>query len=375
MRGAQADIIFIDEWGFFPQNSALLNALMPIFRLSHVALIGISSLDIENTGMFANVLKNGNDPDNCLVEVIDIQHICKACLEKGVKEVCPHSNSPTWISGKRDPIINMFIGEEDADVTFYREAMGVRPMETVDKKCFNAAAIDVLFDSPHVVNTRYPRFIFTAIDPAAGSDSIGDFNQSDLAIVSMTNEKIVIGIDAVNVVKKGSVEVDRTIINHIKGLRNIHLCEGTPIIVAIEAGTGIEPDRIRVALEREGIPKLHFMTSFTHKEGVKMDKKNKLAMMEMTKQIIEQQNLYFHKFLVSENKLKVMNALKQQLKNYEHVVKERVLDNGVKTKKYTLSGKLTTSTKDDISVCLQWAIFCQANFWLKSEFKAVRIRL
>lgn len=352
-------MIVIDEWGFF-NDRKILEDMLPIFRVEHVPIIGISSATQDESTMFWRALHSKR------IDVLDVQHVCPSCLKLGLKHVCPHRSVPKWINSEKDDIIIDLL--EDAEAFMMAETLGVSSRENDDCKCFTSRRITELFLRPKFDFNHQARFVFVAIDPAAGSDSLGHLNQSDLAMVSLvagtgtlTNTTIV-GLDSYNITK-GARQGDEMILNHLQRIKQIPMCENSVIVLGVEAGTGVEASRILNYIEDSKkvhpiIPMRHFM----HKDGLKMNQANKIKMMEYTRRLLDNNVLCFHKNLITEDP-RNLNYLETQLLNYEYVPTGSKLSNGAPVGGYKLSGKKNAKTKDDLCVALQWGIFMATKFW------------
>ena len=330
-------------------------------------MIGISSAPETTNCMFYRVLQSSK------AQIINIQHICEACLDAGVEEVCVHRYVPEWIDamGEKDELINMMIAESNSKEVNFREAFGVTQRINEADSCFPSDKVNAIFSAPRARFEFSPRYIFTGVDPAAGTNA-GEYEQkSRLGIVTTDEHSIILGLDSHNVTTGARTNAE-LVIEHILGVRRIPGCEHVIHVFGVEAGTGTSAEEItRAILADKRCVGMYPMRDFAQKEGLKMDRKAKVKMMQLTRSNILDGKVRIHKNCFPPD-LKRLEQLRDELLRYRYVRKPHTNSSGVCYERAELSGKNGSKGCDDLAVAFQWTILMRTRFLFDAKYVEIR---
>ena len=345
---------------------------MPIYRVKNASIIGVSSQYIDPECMFARALKSP------LVEVVDVRLICEPCKALGVKTICVHKAHlvPAHIDTKKDSVIRDLMPEDEGEDNELRETIGWPPDRNMSRFCFQKEAVESLFQRPRLDQFPRPRFVFVAVDPAAGSDTLEPSNQSDLSIISLTERNLIVGLDSINYTLSGANGADEFIVGHLKELRKVRGLEYSAFVVGVEGNMGTAASRIQQLIRTtEQLEGIIFMDMYEYKKGLKMTLENKIKMKEILSASLDNNSVDIYKHIVSNNPIGKLGELKQQLIDYQYVAKDGVTKASNRIAISTLSGKVKPGKKDDLAVALQWGLYVQHLFFRDPRYRKYREQL
>lgn len=354
-------MIVIDEWAFFTHNKEILKEMVPIYRVRHRALIGISSPPKDPLCMFARACAT---PEFGPIVIV---HVCESCQAKGVMNVCPHRQVAKWMSSDKDEDIEKLLGAEDAKEERAREALGYSLRDQEDRKAFPERKVLELF-GPRTQLLSSERFVYVAIDTARGSDRKALKNQSDVAMVAMTNNQLLV-VDSFNAAK-GSSAIVRFIVGHLEQLRTKTWLQRCIFVIGVEGNLGQDASMVEEGILRQKVDNVIFIQDYDQLRGVDMNAKSKTAMKDMVYNLLMTNSISIND--ECQGPPAQLEMLKQQMLNYMHMSKFETLPSGAKIERTVLSGKLTSATKDDLCIALQWVFYIKYKFRNEAKYDRQR---
>jgi hypothetical protein len=101
-----------------------------------------------------------------------------------------------------------------------------------------------------------------------------------------------------------------------------------------------------------------------------MNKESKFAMKDLLYYALEHNDIRIDENCISSDAK--LAELRQQLLNFTYVDKEHTDERGVKSYTTTLSGKLTSHTKDDLCIALMWSYYLRYKFRHETKYERAR---
>ena len=297
-----------------------------------------------------------------------ISYICPPCVQRGVVgEACVHRmhERPPWIRDNNVVARDLFGADDEA---MQREAFGVQDVHD-SPYCFPKELVDTLMAKPQISIQEPIRFVFTAIDPCAGTDDpLG--NLSDFAIVSVSKpDTVIVGMEAIPMVRHQDYE-DR-LREHIKRIRLMPMYANAVMVYDIEANGNSEWSHIEaVVLE---FPPAVIMSDYKRKHATNTTNAAKRDMMSLTRAVLDDGDVRFLNGFVttSDNTPRLLEEFKKQLLSYERFVLPTANLNSKNTVVFSGKGR-NKDRKDDLCLTFQRAIRSRRIFLEDDKYRSYR---
>lgn len=341
---------------------------LPFYARKGCTFIFSSSLPRDRDCMFYRALNSDR------FEVLDVKKICSNCLRKGIKERCKHCPPPKWISRDKDEDMRILAGDDNVEVEHAREMVGIYIDDLEPNRCIPTVLVNDLFDKPRYTIPSVQRIIYIAIDPAGGTGNAKKGNQSELALMAMTENRCIVGLASISVIDDyNKLQVDQEVVNFIISLRRRTLFMTAWFCIAIESNFGCEAMRIKEAIEKdpEAKHKTFFFSDTDLKTGVHLSHKKKQQLVDQTVNVMSAKQVQIANELSGNNVAFDLPALRQQIINMEYIHKAAISD-GLHYTKTTISGKRTSQTKDDLAVVFFWLMYIQLEFQSLDKYRHAR---
>jgi hypothetical protein len=341
--------------------------IAPLMGPSNVCLIGLSTLGASPTNFFTRLIRSGK------FSVQEVSYICKPCQQKGVTTTCPHNADavPHWSGESRVDLIRDILGE-GSEEQFMRESLGVIKDDADDENgrlCFGKSKVLELISNARIKFENIIRFVYICIDPCAGSDNEAKA-MSDFAVVTMSGPgRTILGMEAIKVIREEDFE--HRLIEHIRRVRTIKMCEKAKIVLDIESGTGLEASRVN-KLVRSHFDDVITMTDFIRKDGTKTDEAAKRDMVTITREALEAGDVSIHEDFVTTHSdpKKLMQEFGDQMMEYSRVINQ---GNGRRAPTVTFTGKTKQGKKDDLAMTFQRCIRAMRRFATSPKYDRWRV--
>jgi hypothetical protein len=352
-------IIILEEAAYISLET-FLEVVAPILILEHSCLIAISTMGKEPSNFFTKLL-------NCnLFYVHRITYVCESCIAKGIQRQCKHrlDSIPHWSNeGKLETVKNLF-GDDQGD-RFERENLGV-VAEEAGPQCFSASKIRKFMTEPRRSLDRPQRYVYCCVDPCAGSD-IEDKRTSDFAIITISGPNhTILGMEAIDAVQHE--DYDDRLVEHLRRIRALRYCEDAIIVLDVESGTGFEAGHI-TKLVQENFNNVVVMKDFHRKPGTSTTNAAKKEMMELTRSLLNTEDLFINKDFVCTDKdpAKILGKFQDQMLEYSRIV---TVGRSIRNMNHEVfSGKGPNKTKlDDLGVTFQRALRCRKEFLYSGKY-------
>ena len=356
------NVIILEEAAYITLQT-FLDIIAPLLIVDSVCLIAISTMGKAPSNFFTRLINSGR------FFKYSFSYLCEKCKKKGIStEQCIHNidNVPHWASEGALDKLKDIVGEDEGE-RYERETLGVI-REDDSPNCFKRERVMALMSQPKVSIERPVRFMFVVVDPVAGTD-VADKVASEFVIVTLNDDKtVVLGMEAIDVIYRTDYEA--RMLEHIRRVRALPRCSGAKIVLDVESGTGLEAGNI-ISLVQENFLNVIPIVDFRRKPGTKTSEESKLEMMNMTREMFELDNIFFHEQFVTTHKdpAKLLGKFRDQMLDYTRKV---VVSNGVTTSSHIhLSGK-HGGKMDDLSVTFQRAIRCAKKFLHEPKYAKYR---
>lgn len=341
---------------------------LPFYSKKGCTFIFSSSLPRDRDCMFYRALNSTR------FEKLDVKKICKNCLNKGIKRRCKHCPPPKWFSKDKDEDIEVLMGEENVEVEHAREMVGIYIDDIDPNRCVPSSLVELLFSQPRKEILKEERMLYIAIDPAGGTGNPKKGNQSELAIMAMTESRCIVGLASISVIDDyNKLQVDTEITDFIRQLRRNPLFMCSWLCIAIESNFGCEAMRIKEAIERnpETNYRIVFFSDTDLKTGVHLSHQKKQKLVDQTVNALTANQVSFCTEIIGKNVAVDLPQLKEQICNMEYIHKPAVID-GIHFTKTTISGKKNSHTKDDLAVVFFWLMYIQLEFRSSDKYGRAR---
>jgi len=350
-----ANLIVLEEAAYH-EEYVIKTIVMPMMSVSGTALFGISTLNKSPSNIYTKMVTSG------LFNNYAVTLICDDCLKTGIREACKHYDwkIPKWFARGGNPLKCLFPTDDESNM---RENNGI--VDLGDNHCFSARLVDDFIAKPRRTLHENIRYVFTMVDPSAGSEVEGGL--SDFAIISVCErDTILVGMEQMKV--NNYSDYQGILERHIKKIRKIPHLENCVNILDVESGTGFEAGRLQDEARKCG--DITCIDDFTRKPGSKTNHSMKAECVEWTKSILQNGKLSIHRDLVTHNTkpLEMLTNFADQLKNFEKFVvasKSNTVPN-----KYVYSGKGSNKNKkDDLSFTFLRGVRLVNLFFTNSSYR------
>jgi len=192
------------------------------------------------------------------------------------------------------------------------------------------------------------------------SPSAGEFLRRKTDMVSP--DCTVVGVEAMLVSGLG-LEYQETIIKHLHGLLKIPQLSSAKLVVAIENNFGVEAETLKAVIQRQFLHRVVFMREKELKEGVCTTSNVKRTMMVLLRQALLAEQVSIANCLVTNHAkpVEMMEEFKGQMLRYREYKKPGITP--FSAGKIAWSGKINASTRDDLCVTLQLAMYWRSVFY------------
>ena len=268
----------MEEADFIPLD-IIKKIVLPLLTVRNTVIVGISTIgdksdDTERVkrGAFRKLLDTEG-----FFKKIEIQLICKECWDVGVRDPCVHRqwDKPSWHVDKFN--LKMFEDSPEDDGKRNRELYGVGYAEEDAGFCFSEPLVKRFLNNPRYVFSNVVRNVYIFIDPCAGFRDVTK-SMSDYALVSTTDNNVIIGMEAV--ASNDHNVIEAIILKHVETIRKMDFFSGCRIAVAVEAGTGYENSRIGQLLTQR-FDEIFMMQDYSNdKQGIQTTNLSKRMMFE-----------------------------------------------------------------------------------------------
>jgi hypothetical protein len=343
-------MVVIDEAAFFDEDT-YLDILAPLMVVEHACMVGISTLGNRPTNFFNKLIK---DP---YFYSYKVTYVCDPCLKKGFnKQYCVHKidSLPHWSSENNLKVVKRLFGSNED--RFALENLGIED-EGLSPFIFQASKVTDIFTNPRLTIRDPVRYFFVTIDPVAGSDD-SDERASDFVILTIGGpDTVIYGCDAIDVVDPK--DYNQILVEHIRKLRQLPLCQDSVLVVDVEAGTGLEANHI-VATIQSHFKRVVIMRDFHRKEGTKTTAEAKREMVQLTLP------------LVQSGQIRLVDQLVTSHPNPDKMLKE-FQNQGMLFAETKRNGKSTFSGKaggkrDDMWMTLLRAVRARKHFFHSGKY-------
>jgi hypothetical protein len=184
-------------------------------------------------------------------------------------------------------------------------------------------------------------------------------------------ETCILGLEAIPAVRHQDYE--EKLKDHIKRLRSLPFYEGSILVLDVEGNGSMQWSHI-VSVVQESCTNVVVLSDYKRKTATNTTNSAKMDMMRLTRMIMDEGSLGFHRELVTSslNPKALMEELKAQMLRYERVVipsKNPRVSNVV-----VLSGKGSAKKrKDDLCLTLQRAIRSRKVFLENPHYERYRL--
>lgn len=348
LRGVGGNVIIVEESSYVT-NTAFRELIIPLMALSTVCFVCLSTLGQKTAGWFNKLIDSG------LVDSKVVRYVCPPCEAKGITNPCIHNvdSLPHWGSEDRVALMQKMYGEENQEV-YLREVMGI-VKDDREGRVFSERKVREALTSPFVDFNRAVRRIFVCIDPCAGSE-VSEKNASDFAIVAIAEPyTTVVGMEALNIVDTAGY---RAVLEQfcIRLRTADEYTRDATLIFDVEMGTGFTAPDV-YAFVREKFVNIETVNDMRRKEGTLTTHKVKQEMMELTREVLNNDEVRFWKKFVTShpNPAQLRERWAKQMCDYRRIF---VKGNTVKsTNSYVLTGKgENKDLPDDLSTTFQRAL-------------------
>ena len=347
-KGAGGGLLVLEEAAIAPLR-LVTETVAPLLQVEGTALFAISTPCGQESYFDRLCERTDEETGKSIFRVVRIQLLCEAC-KRDKKTECPHLSHlrPPWLrdEGKRDVV--KAIMAEGEDGLFEQEALGVAGLGA--GHVFSQDAIGFLRAS-RSTRSLFDGSIFVAIDPNGGGSSRMAIVCAML--VGTTSPAVVIlGAESWKVVTDADLE--EAVPKFVRSLReHFRMPQTLTLTSVIERNFGGTPVSSRIAslLARSGQSVRHFCPQ-APKVGVVTSASSKERMRIATTDALNDQRISFHESFCSSN-TKTRQMLCDEMAAYRYV--QPAVDD-ILGKGRRLTGK-TSSSSDDLAICLQIAIF------------------
>lgn len=312
LRGVGGNVIIVEEASYVT-NMAFRELIIPLMALSTVCFVALSTLGAKSAGWFNKLIESD------LVDNMIVEYVCEPCRAKGIVNPCVHrvDSLPHWGSEDRVALMQKMYGDENKEV-YLREVMGIVHDEG-DGKVFSERKIREALTSPFVNFDRAVRRVFISIDPCAGSE-IAEKNASDWTAVAFCEPyTTILGMLKLNIVDTAGYRNDLEYFCKEIRTRDEYLHDAT-LVVSVEMGTGFSaPDAY--AFVRSKFYNVETLNDMERKEGVLTSHKAKVEMVDIAREIINNNEIRFwNKFVTTDkNPAKLREEWARQMCNFRRI--------------------------------------------------------
>lgn len=309
-----------------------------------------------------------------LFEKVDVKKICDNCLKRKIRTRCRHCPPPKWISRDKDEDIKVLLGDANVEEEEARELVGIYIDDTDGNKCIPNLFIERLFSIPRTKIEDTERVIYIAIDPAGGSGNPKKSDQSDIALMAMTERHTIIGLESISITEECDItRAYSEIARFIRDIRKHPFYFDAWLCIAIESNYGNEAPHIKSYIEsQKGINhRLYFMSDNDVRTGVHLSHNKKQRLIDETIYCLSENFVSFATDLIGKNIAVDFSSLKEQLGNIEYV-HTPTTSQGIKITKTTISGKKNNKTKDDLATVFCWLMYIRFEFLDLARYRKAR---
>lgn len=361
MRGIGGHFVFLEEAAYLDPN-VIKTVVMPIVLIEGTTLVGISTLGKLASNAFNKMLNSG------VYESQTIEYICDMCKKAGITNICKHRihEVPVWIDTTNNSLSAIF-GDDDEDVLL--ETKGIFSEDS--RNCFPEPIVKRMMTTPPYTLLEPQRFVIISIDLCAGTD-IADNSISDFNITSMCGpQAVIIRIDSFESISY--VTWEPALLAHIKYIRSHTMLENATLVFDIEANGSAEWAHIVKSIRLADSKNIIMNHDFTRKEATKTDNKLKLDAMQITRAMLDANDIRFIDNFTTwtKNPETIKKQVYDQFLKYERLV---ISNDKVQThNKFVLSGKGSgKKQKDDICFTIQRCIRSRRVFFENPKYKFLR---
>lgn len=333
-------LLVLDEAAYIPEN-IVKDVMTPVLNVNNTAIVAVSTPGKKPTALFNRMTKNS------FFDVCHVMFICQACRDKGVREICVHNQDfvPDHL-GDNSELVKSIYGEED-DAMRARDVFGVTDLD-IGNQCFTERSVRAMITMPRVSIYEPIRYVFTAVDPSAGS-KIAEKRSSDFCIFSICGGPmgtVILAIDAIDAVV--TQDYEPVLIEHIRKIRAMAPFAGSVIVLDAESGTGYTAGDAQLIVTRN-FDNIACMNELGRKPGTYTSSEAKREMAEITRGHLDSGDIrIFDQFMTTDpNPAGMIEKFMRQMLDYERRVVVSESLNKPNTVQYT--GKDGGKKLDDIS--------------------------
>jgi hypothetical protein len=334
-------LVILEEAAYITEDVVKL-VVLPTLTMRGSFLVVMSTRTGDENDLFSRMIRSKYLYNH------EISYICKECLALGRTTTCIHKLYliPPWQQTGGGLVAELFPDDEDAA----RENYNIMPEDQT--KCFNRTKIDAFLARPRVQLHQPVRYVFMSFDPVTGADNpknqISEFVITTVCGPSLT----ILGIEALEV--HDILDYEPVLISLINRIRDTNYLQNAVIVVAAEAGTGLEASHIQSICLR--FDNVICINPGVRKKGVNTTNALKAeAMINFRKLLDEDEIFIFEGFITHhKNPKALLEKLRGQCYKYERYVK---VPSSVGTAvSVCYSGKgINKKEQDDLCITLQLA--------------------
>jgi hypothetical protein len=351
--------LILDEAAYIDED-VIKSVMTPVLNVNNTSILAVSTPGKKPTVLFNRMTKNEYF-DTC-----SVMFICQGCMDKGIRDPCVHNQDfvPDHL-GDNNELIKSIFGADDEERRS-REIMGIMDIDH-GTNCFTERSISRMMTQPRVTLYDPVRYVYIAIDPAAGS-KIPEKRSSDFCIFSICGgvNIVIIGIDAFDIVV--TADYESRLIEHVRKIRNMPVFANSTLVIDAESGTGVMAGDIEEIIKRN-FTNIVCMGDLGRKPGTYTGPVAKQEMVQMARSHLDSNDIRIIDNLVTteKNPLSVLEKLQHQTMDYERVV--IVSDSIAKPNSVSFSGKQNGTKMDDVAQTFLRVIRSRFRFTFAKEYQ------
>jgi hypothetical protein len=371
LKGVGGNIIIVEEAAVV-DPALFFEVIMPLLQIDDTALLCIST--IKSSDNFYSGLLHKKDPKSGkpMFKVHMFYNSCEVCRNSDNPSACVHLKHqlPHWQSSRKHKRLKAFF--ENNKKLYEQEILGISHDE--QKRAFTDNMIETFFSKDYTdLQNKYIQDVFIAIDPSGGGGS-------DFAISSMIYKDgiiTIIGLESFSITKNTHL-YETMILSHCKKIRQCYKLKDSRFIFILENNLGLEAAHIERFIKSKRYEIKNFIIlreKVNGRIGVMTNANVKEKMYYMLLDILNDNIMYIYKDLICVsncNKKETLDELRNQMKNYSVVEKNNSAKNPFQRVKRTFTGKISSSSKDDLLITIQLNLFWSTFFRRDDRYKHYR---
>lgn len=184
IRGGDGDIIIFDEMAFL--KNSVISVVAPMLRKEGSILIGLSSLQKDNSSFFTRLLGEKDKYGDLLFDVFRSELVCYDCRQKNANVACPHleDDLPDFLTRNADDVIRALMSSDP--LLYQTEILGIT--HSLSAQALNAVHLKEFYDLPPFHPQEDIQMVHIFIDPSGGGMS----NSAIISFVILSDYDIVV---------------------------------------------------------------------------------------------------------------------------------------------------------------------------------------